>query len=291
MRRRTFLGLCGAGLVTLWQHPTSVFAQGAAIKVGLTGTIFPGLSNAMLATAAKPFRSLLEQATGVSGSVVQGGTPKELGNKLKKDEVQLGVFQGIEYAWAKQTNDKLEPIVICVNQQRTLRALLIVRSSFTGSKPADLKNKTIMLPAETREHCKVFMQHHSAKEPKTFFKEIQSAADVEEALDEVVDGSVTAAVVDGLAWASYKKGKPGCAKKLRVLESSEPFPSSVVACQSGKFGAGQLQRFRAGLIDSKNSARGKKMLEFLRLTGFESVPDDYEKLTDAIARAYPAPKS
>jgi ABC-type phosphate/phosphonate transport system substrate-binding protein len=289
MRRRAFLGLCGVGLAALLGRPRFALAQGDGITVGLTGTIFPGMSDSMLAMAAKPFRSLLEQATGVSGTVVQGGAPGELAAKLKKDEVQLGVFQGIEYAWARAHNDKLVPLVICVNQARTLKAYLIVRASFAG-KVADLEGKKLVLPAETREHCRAFLEHKcvsGGKPAKKFYSSIATAADVEEALDEVCDGNATATVVDGLAWASYRKGKTGCAKKLRVLEVSESFPSSVVACQSGRFDAGQIERFRKGLIAAKNSDKGKRMMEFLRMTGFEAIPDDFDKLTKDVAKSYP----
>jgi ABC-type phosphate/phosphonate transport system substrate-binding protein len=290
MRRRAFLGLCGGSLAGLLPFPNLALAQSEGIKVGLTGTIFPGLSDSMLSAAARPFKSLLEQATGVTGSIVQGGSARGLAAKLQKDEVQLGVFQGVEFAWARVANAKLEPIVICVNQTRTVRAFLIVRSASSISKVADLKNKSLILPVETREHCKVFLERRcvaAASSPSRFYKKILEAADVEEALDEVVDGRVTAAVVDSLPWSSYKKGKPGCARKLRVLEVSEPFPAAAVACQAGRFNASQLRRFRSGLIASKDSAKGKKMMEFLRITGFETVPDDYEGLLTAVAKAYP----
>lgn len=286
MRRRAFLGLCGVGVAALVSPPA--FAGGGGITVGLTATIFPGLSDAMLATAAKPFRSLLEEATGTKGTVLQGGTPKELAGKLEDGEVQLGVFQGIEFAYARQSNAKLEPIVICVNKVRTLEALYIVSATFKGTNPSDLKKTTLSVPAETREHCKAFARHHCAPAtPKEFFETLATAGDAEEALDEVADGGATAALVDGQAWAAFKKSKPGRAKKLRVLLASEPFPVSVVACQSGKFSATQLSRFREGLIAAKDTARGKKMLEFLRLTGFEAAPDDYERQLTAVAKAYP----
>src|SRR5262245_57588441 len=101
MRRRAFLGLCGVGVAAFLRDPRLAFAQGGGIKVGLTETIFPGLSDAMLEMAAKPFHALLEAATGVSGTVIQGGPPRDLALKLKKNDVQLGVFQGIEFAWAR----------------------------------------------------------------------------------------------------------------------------------------------------------------------------------------------
>src|SRR5262245_6616106 len=157
MRRRAFLGLCGVGLASLAVRPQWALAQGAGITVGLTGTIFPGMSDSMLAMAARPFRSLLEQATGVSGTVVQGGSPRELAAKLENNEVQLGVFQGVEFAWAWTYNAKLVPLVICVNQVRTLKAYLIVRASWKGGKVADLAGKSLILPTETREHCRAFL--------------------------------------------------------------------------------------------------------------------------------------
>lgn len=290
MRRRTFLGLCGVGLAALLRGPQAAYAQGGGITVGLAGSLFPGMSNDMLAMAAKPFQSLLEQATGVKGTVVQGGSPRELASKLKKDEVQLGVFQGIEYAWGRTVNDKIEPIVICVNQTRTLKAHLIVRASWKGTKVADLEGKSLILPAEVREHCRAFLDYRcvtKGRAPKKFYSSVNKAADVEEALDEVCDGNATASVVDALAWSSYKSGKPGCAKKLRLLETSEPFPTSVVACQSGRFGGAQVGRFRDGLIASKNTERGKRLMEFLRMTGFEAIPKDFDDLTTSIVKAYP----
>src|SRR4051812_21696108 len=190
MRRRAFLGLCGGGMAALLRGPRALSAQDDGITVGLTGTIFPGLSDSMLAMAAKPFRSLLEEATGLSGAVVQGGTPSELAAKLKKDEVQLGVFQGVEYAWARTYNDKLTPLVLCVNQSRTLRAYLIVRAAFKGAKAADLAGKALVLPAETREHCRAFLEYKCAggKAPGKFYSALKKADDPEEALDEVVEG-------------------------------------------------------------------------------------------------------
>src|SRR5436305_14588987 len=123
MQRRAFLGLCGVGLAGLIEVPAwSGQLAPRVVKVGLTASLFPGLSDALLAAAAKPFRSLLESATGVSGQVVQGGDPRSLADRLKEDKVQLGVFQGVEFAWARVFNPKLHPLVICVNQKRTVQA-------------------------------------------------------------------------------------------------------------------------------------------------------------------------
>jgi ABC-type phosphate/phosphonate transport system substrate-binding protein len=291
MQRRTFLGLCGVGLAGL--VPVPAWARPAlSVKVGLTDSIFPNLSPAMLQAAGRPFRVLLESATGLSGQVVQAGNAKGLGLKLKEDRVQLGVFQGIEFAWARQSNPKLEPIVLCVNQDRILRAFLVVRAGSSFHNPDDLRNRTLAIAAEARQHCQVFLRRKCVPDgtpPEKFFKKVVRSADVEEALDDVVDGKVQVAVVDHLAWGSYRKAKAGCARKLRVLLESGPFPCTLVACQQGRFTAARVQHFREGLVAARDTRRGKQLLEFLRMTGFEVPPGDYDQVFVNAARAYPAP--
>jgi ABC-type phosphate/phosphonate transport system substrate-binding protein len=292
MDRRAFLGMCGVGLAGLAQVPLWAAPSGPSVKVGLTTTIFPGLSEAMLKAAARPFKSLLESATGVTGEIVQGGDSRGLADKLKSDRVQLGVFQGIEFAWARVSNARLEPIVICANQQRTLKALLVVRSASGFKSPGDLAGKILTEPAETREHCKVFLERKcvpASSTVKKFYKKVVLACDVEEALDEVVDGNAQAALVDALAWASYRRAKAGCARKLRVLLESDIFPCAVIACQKDRFEPERVQRFRDGLIGSRNSPRGRQLLEFLRITGFEAIPSDYDQLFASIVKSYPPP--
>jgi ABC-type phosphate/phosphonate transport system substrate-binding protein len=292
MQRRTFLGMCGVGLAGLAGVPAWAAPGRTAVKVGLTATIFPGLSETMLKAAALPFKSLLESATGVTGQIVMGGDARGLADKMKADKVQLGVYQGIEFAWARVSNPKLEPIVLCVNQQPTLKAYLLVRSTARYKGPADLRGKTLSTPAESREHCNVFLSRKcvpASSTPKKFFKKIALAGDVEEALDEVVDGNAQVALVDGLAWASYRKAKAGCAKRLRVLLESEPFPCAVIACQKGRFEPERVQRFRDGLVGAGSSPRGRQLLNFLRITGFEAVPADHDRLLNSIVKSYPPP--
>ncbi len=291
--RHFFAGLCGVGLVVLLAAPSAAPAADDTVVVGISDTIFPGLSGPRLQKAIRPFKSLLESAMGRTGKVVQGGDALELADKLKADKVQMGVFQGFEYAWARQKNPKLEPLVICVNRDRTRRALLVVRAGSSYRKPDDLRDRVLDLPAEVEEHCKLFLRRKCVPEgtpPNRFYKKIARPADTEETLDDVVDGKAQAAVVDGLAWRSYRDSKPGAARKLRVLLESEPFPCPVIAVQQGRSSAADVKRIRDWLVDAKNKRRGKQLLEQLRLTGFEIMPAGYNRILDDIARDYPPPK-
>ena len=61
--------------------------------------------------------------------------------------------------------------------------------------------------------------------------------------------------MDGLAWSSYREGKPGAAKKLRVLLDSGPLPPPVVAYQSGRLDDATRKRIRDGLVGARGTRR------------------------------------
>jgi ABC-type phosphate/phosphonate transport system substrate-binding protein len=290
--RRKLLGAMGMGLLVLLGPSVLAPAADERVKVGLTDTIFPGLKGARLQKAVRPFRSLLEKATEERGEAVQAGDTKALAALLKEGKVQMGVFQGYEYAWAREINPGLEPIVISVPGEKKLHAYLVVRSSSSCKKPADLRKKVLARPSELPAHCKLFLERKCLPEsstPSKFYKKVQRTEDTEEALDNVVNGLAQAALVDGRAWVSYRESKPGAARKLRVLLASEPFPCAVIATQRGRYSADRVKRVRESLVNARRTKRGQQLLEQLRLTGFEPMPADYGKLLDKVARDYPPP--
>jgi len=289
MRRRTFVGLCGAGLVGLLRAPEPARAADDTVSMAMTSSFFPGVPDRLLDSVTRPFKTILESATGMRGRIVPGGKACTLAKKIQEDKIQVGIFQGIEFAWARQINPNLRPVVVCVNQERTLRALLLVRASSKVKSPADLRRTTLAVAAGTYEHCWVFLRKKclGGTAVKTFFDKLTTAIDVEEALDDVVDNKVQAALVDGLAWQSYRAAKPGCARKLRVLRISEEFPCAVIADQKGRFPDDLTRRFRAAMLRARDDRRGRRLLELARLSAFEAVPDDYEQLCSDIVKTYP----
>src|SRR5262249_7110202 len=150
----------------------------------------------------------------------------------------------------------------------------------------------VALPRGVREHCRLFLERHcqsNGKETPRFFAEISAPASVEEALDDVVDGVVHAAVVDGVALDCYHKRKPRRFAQLKELTKSESFPPTVIAFRKGGLDDATLSRFRESLLSAKTTPRGRQVLQITKLTGFEPVPKDYEKTLVAIGKAYPPP--
>ncbi len=296
MLRTSFLAAAGAGLIAALALPQPVPAGGSAehlssVRIGLVGSLFRDTPEPMVQLMIRPFKSLLESQTGVTGQVVTSGDADVLGRQLKDDEVQLGVFHGVEFAWARAKTPELKPLLIAVNEQRNLHALLVVRKDSTVKSAGELRDKAIALPRLSREHCRLF---HERRCPRRCCKTGEVApecatGDFEDTLDAVFEDQVGAAVVDAADFNAYAKLKPGRAAKLRVLQESEAFPCAVVAYVPGALPVELLERFREGMIAAKSSPRGRQLLEMCRITRFESVPPEYDQMLVAIAKAYPPP--
>jgi ABC-type phosphate/phosphonate transport system substrate-binding protein len=298
MLRRTCLATAGAVLLLSIALAPAVPARGGSsassttVRIGLVGTLFRDTPEPMVQLMIRPFKSLLESQTGVVGQVVASGDAETLGRQIKDDQVQLGVFHGVEFAWARAKNPDLKPLLIAVNENRFLKAVLVVRKDCPAKCAADLHGKGIALPRLSREHCRLFLERRCVRRGCKIENspgEITNAGDVEDALDAVVDSQIPAAVVDTVALDGYAKLKPGRGAKLRTLQQSETFPCAVVAYMPGVLPDSLLERFREGMIGAKENPRGKQLLELCRITRFEAVPAEYEHMLTEIAKAYPPP--
>ena len=213
---------------------------------------------------------------------------------LSKNKVQLALFEGVEFAWAKQNYPDLHPLVIVVNEHRNRQAFLMVRQDSQISRFSDLEGKQLAIPRRSRSHCYLFVERLSqenGKEMKDFFSKVIASTGAEAALDDLVDGGLQAVVVDREALNCYKRRKPGRFDKLRELQKSEVFPDSVIAYRSGVFDEAVLNRFRDGLKKADSTATGRQLLILWQMTAFEEVPQDYDKMLANIGKVYPPPKS
>jgi ABC-type phosphate/phosphonate transport system substrate-binding protein len=266
--------------------------QTEPVKIGMVGSLFKEIPKPMVAVLMQPFAALMQQQTGLPGQILPAGEYTNLGQELAKDKFQLGVFHGVEFAWAKQKHPDLQPLMIAINQDRYLRAYLVVRSDMEGDCLNDMEGKILAIPRGTREHCWLFLEKYCQKcghEPKEFFAQITTPPNPEDALDKVFDDEVQATVVDGPGLESYKRRKPGRFEQLQTLLISEKFPAGVVAYHPGALDRETLRRFREGMMNANKTALGRQLMTLWKLTAFEPVPTDYEKTLAEIVVAYPPP--
>lgn len=262
------------------------------IRLGIADSLFRETPESLMLILMKPFKTLMEEQTGVDSTLSSGGDYQSLARAIAEDRVQVGVFHGFEFAWAKEKFPELEAVLIAVNGEPYARAHLVVRKDFHGAGVGDLKGQRLALPRLNTEHAQLYLERRCAgagAAPRDFYAAITQAADTEDALDMVVEGKATATVVDHEMLASYQRSKQGRAASLKNLQSSEPFPCAVLAYKSGAMPKSLVSRFRTGMKVAHKTRRGREMLQMYRISRFEDVPDDFEESLTTIARAYPAP--
>ncbi len=283
------LAACLLGLAPL----AATSNEGAgAVRIGLVSSLFRDVPPALVQFSMKPLASLIQTQTGMSGQAVVAGDALNLAGLLNEGKVQLGVFHGVEFAWAQEKYPQLRPLVICINRQRNLKAHLVTKHDSAVKCFQDLKGKSLSLPRRSREHCHLFLERECrgcGAAPKDLFSEVIAHADVEEALDGVVSGKVAAAVVDGVSLESYEVLKPGNYSGLKIVRDSHTFPAAVIAYRVGALDEATLNRFRDGLIRAHQNTRSRELMYMWRLTAFEPVPADYQRTLTEIRKVYPAP--
>jgi ABC-type phosphate/phosphonate transport system substrate-binding protein len=262
------------------------------MHIGVTSSLFRDMPDALMQTMMRPFKSLMESQTGISGELIAGIKSEELSQRLKDEKLQLAVYQGFEFAWAKEKYSDLKPLMIAINQQKDLRAYVLIREDDPAAKLADLKGKSISVPRRSREHCHLFLERRCealGKPPKEFFNKVLTPFSSEEAVDAVVNGQVDAALADSCFLDWYAKQKPARFAKLKLVEKSEIFPATVIAYHVSSLDEATLRRFREGMLSAKDNPRGVQLMTLCQMTSFEPVPDDFDKVCKEIAKAYPPP--
>jgi ABC-type phosphate/phosphonate transport system substrate-binding protein len=288
-----------AAALTLAAVPPPQSAKGeeqgpaSIVRIGIVSSLFRDIPEPMARSMLRPMKSLIETQTGLLGDVAPAGDALQLGQQLVDAKLQLGVFHGFEFAWARIKHPKLQPLVIAVNKQRLLHSYLVVRADCSAHCLEELQGKTLALPKFTREHSRLFLERTCLDKglpTERFFGKVVNPPDVDDALDGIVDGLAQATVVDSVAWENFQQRKPGRYARLKVLQESGAFPAAVVAFCPGGMETAKLQRFHDGMIHASRSEKGQRMLSMCRMTGFEEVPVDYDHMLQTVARAYPPPK-
>jgi ABC-type phosphate/phosphonate transport system substrate-binding protein len=262
------------------------------VRIGMIDSLFLDVPQSAVLAFMQPFGAIMEAQTGVAGELMPGGDVAHLAQQIVDDKMQLGVFHGIEFAWARQKHPELRALAIAVNQHTYLRAILVVKAESKLGTIRDLQGKSIALARGTREHCLLYLDRYCEecnKSRTTFFAKVTTPGSAEEAVDDVIDGEVDAAIVDGLALDCYKRRKPGRYVKVRAAHVSEPFPAAAVVYKNGAIDEALLKRFREGLMNANRSVLGRQIFTLFKLTAFEPVPTDYDQVLADIAKVYPPP--
>jgi ABC-type phosphate/phosphonate transport system substrate-binding protein len=287
----------GVVLLTTFLVATTVHlpaSETEPMQIGMVQSIFTDVPPTLISRIVVPtFKRLMKDQTGLDGQLVIGGDALDVAQKLMRGKLHLAVFHGVEYAWAQQKHKELRPLMIAVHKTRHLKAHLVVRQDSEASGFADFKGKELALPCRSKEHCRLFMERNCQGcercEAKAFFSQIVKPGHVEAALDAVCTGEVPCAVVDNVSLDLYQHVKPGCFKRLKVIQDSETFPTAVIAYREGGLDDENLNKFRTGMMNANQDPIARDVMSMFKIDAFEPIPDDYPQMLAEILKAYPAP--
>lgn len=269
--------------------------QPGPVEIGIVQTLFTDIPQALVNICAAPFTDLLKDQTGINGKLTIAGDAFFVGKLLHENKYQLGIFQGIEFAWAQQKYPDLEPLMIAVNYFPVLHANLVVRNDNHAAGFAGVQGKDLALPKRSKLHITLFLSKGcdacGQGDPSKFFRKVSRPESLTDALDSIHEGDIQAAVVDDVGLDHYKDLKPGCFKRLKVIVKSEKFPTSVIAYRKNTLNKETLARLKSGMVNAKNDTRARERMALFQLTSFEEIPATYAKNLTTILRAYPPPEA
>ena len=293
MSMREFLPRAAVVLALL--IAASALARGAQPKVavlhiGSTGTLTGKIDSPKEKAGFETLKRFIKDETGLDNEIVGQLQWPELAAKMAKGEFQLGVFQGFEFAWAQQIQPELRPLAVGINVYRYPVACIFTRKDNPVKEFADLKGKALTQTLGGQEFPRLYVdracQALGAK-PDAFFSMIATSENLEDAIDDVVDGKAAATVLDQAAVDAYKRRKPGRFNQLKELTRSQPFPPLVIAHYGTHLDDVTLRRFKDGLLSASRKDKGEMLLTLSHLSGFETIPPDFSHVLEEMRKRYP----
>jgi ABC-type phosphate/phosphonate transport system substrate-binding protein len=259
--------------------------------MGMLATMFRSGKPAAFAAFKGPFSSVVHVQTGLDSNLELIPTLDEMRQQLSDGKLQFGLCHGFEFAWMKQKDPSLRPLMVAAPAQRPLKGYVVVASTNPAMSLNDLRGKKIALPKGIHETARLFAArqcHCEAGVRSDLFEEVTIPANAETALHEVYDDKVQATIVDKTGLQCFADRFPARFQRVRILEESEPFPMSVVVVRDGAVDDAVLRQFQNGMGKAHTTIVGRQLTALMHSAGFEPVPPDYGRQADEIAKRYPA---
>lgn len=266
-------------------------SAGDPVEIGMPESLFQGIPDFLRQAGAAPFLKLMKEQTGMQGKINFLPNAMKLADDINSGKIQLGVFQGHEFAWAKEKYPDLMPIAVTVPMQ-PVQAFCVVSWNCKAKNIGDLKNEKISLPPIHRDYSEMFLakQKHEYMKGETFSGHL-TTGQATDAIQDVIDGKSGCAIVDAPTMKFFERVFPGQFRNIKILCQSEVFPNACIAVKKGELDEASIAKFRQALMNAPKQSVGQTMLTTWKLKGFSSVPDSYEAQLQVIRVAYPLPST
>jgi ABC-type phosphate/phosphonate transport system substrate-binding protein len=237
-------------------------------------------------------RQFIQAVTSFDSDIVALENHEVLAERLASGRLQVGVFLGYEFAWAQARYPKLQVLAVGINHHLYRYPALVVHRDGPVSDLADLKGRTLALPRMGQSYARLFFGAQSrvaGQDPGGLLGRIDSFEDAETPLDDVVDQTEQAAVVDRLVLEAYRRRKPGRFARLKALSESAPMPPVLIAYYDGNLDPQTVTHLQDKLTNAHKQTNGEQLLMLFRLTRFAPPSPEFERVLAETRKTYPAP--
>jgi ABC-type phosphate/phosphonate transport system substrate-binding protein len=283
MFRFTYLPIIIA--ITLGQFSSA--AEKEVLHVGMSWSLFPDVPPTHLKLVNQPVKDTLQYHTGYTTEVTNRSSALKVAKDIDDGKVQLGVFLGHEYAWAKQQYPDLEPLVLAVQSPGEVQAVFLVRENAKAKSLSEFKDARFARAHLLRDYANLYLEKSQAEVLKGSFTKVEKTTNAHTAIHKVIDGEADITLVECAAWNYFQKLYPGRAQNVKVLQQSEVFPPTVIVYKKNGLTEVARTRIREGLLASEKTTRGQTMARMIEIERFEVVPNDFEQRLELVNQAYP----
>ncbi len=264
----------------------------AFLHIGKCESLVPANKTAKQKASKKTLYKFIKDETGLNSEITHEKDWQVLADKMARGDIQIGAFQGYEFAWAQARYPVLKPLALAVNGYRYPVACVVVRRDNRASDFAGLQGQSLALTVTTQGCLALFLDrqtHVAGKERDAYFSRTISCPNYEDALDDVYDEVTQAALVDQGALEAYRRRKPGRYRHLKVVARSQRFPPVVLAYYEGALDPATRRKFLNGLVAANRTEKGRMMMTLFKLTSFQTIPEGFDELLADVRKAYPVP--
>jgi ABC-type phosphate/phosphonate transport system substrate-binding protein len=276
--------LAGWGSAAADEAPTA--KDKIVIQLGIPDTLFRGVPDYLKQPGAAPFLKMMKAQTGLDGKVNFIPNPMTVAEQLNANKMQIAVFQGHEFALAREKYHDLIPIAI-TDPFHQNQSFCVVSWDCKARNIGQLAQGNISLPAAIKDYCELhlakMMQEHM--KGKAFKGQLKAAQSVD-AIDDVINGKALCAIVDATTLKFYENLYPGQFRNTKILCQSEVFPNACIAVKKGQLDDKTIANFKKALFNAPNDPTGNYLLSNWKLKGFTKVPDDYDLQLKSFLKNY-----
>ena len=176
------LAVIPSALVNAWQNKSD------PLRIGTSGNLTGVKEGSKEKAALTTLQAFIKDETGMNDEIMRQKNWRELAEKMSKGDLQIGVFQGYEFAWAHEQTPGLKPLALAVNVHLYPTAYVVARRDDSAKDFAGLQGQSLCIPDTGEPFLRLFVEHEcqaNGKDLKNFFSKITSRDNVEDCIDDV----------------------------------------------------------------------------------------------------------